>query len=351
MTSIEKWNCIVAQMRNKFSAREKEIQQLWEDFFADVSLFGYSKLNGEIDSQRSLHIGSTDRAIPDIIIRDVVSKKDLFIIELKQHNYAFDDNFKKQLFSYMRLLRISIGILICDKIYMYFWDLDNKEESIEISFTENNELGAKFIELLEKGRFDETNVRNFIKGYYSFQKHVDEIRQDVLTLPVKDLIEEYYSMQYSSAEIAEALKRLDVNVSFETPIGNPFLKPPKPPKPIGDDPDDIFKDLTKKYVVIKTTDERVNACHGSMYEATRYAWRADLNKIQQYRLVFGVIKGFVRGVYFVNSWYAVNDTTSQNRCAFNGSEASEEFAKKYLGKQIPERFRQKGMASPLLYGN
>ena len=211
MTNLEKWNFIVAQVRKKLTSREKEIQQLWEDFFADVSLFGYSKLNGEIDSQRSLHIGASDRAVPDIIIRDMTSQKDLFIIELKQSNLFPKTNFKEQLFSYMRLLRISIGILICDKIYMYFWDLDNKEESIEISFTENNELGAKFIELLEKGRFDETNIENFIKGYYLFQKHVDEIKQDVQTLPVKDVIADYYSVQYSSAEITEALKRVEVN--------------------------------------------------------------------------------------------------------------------------------------------
>lgn len=353
MTNLEKWNLIVEQVRNKLTSKEKEIQQLWEDFFADASLFGYSKLKGEIDSQRSLHIGASDRAIPDIIIRDMVSKKDLFIVELKQSNLPPKHIFREQLFSYMRLLRISIGILICDKIYMYFWDLDNKEESIEISFTENNELGVKFIELLGKGHFDETNIENFIKGYYLFQKHVDEIKQDVQTLPVKDVIADYYSMQYSSVEITEALKRVEVKISFETPITDLPTKPnPNPPRPsVGNDGDDIFKDLTEKYVIIKTTDERVNACNGSMYEATRYAWRADLNKIQQYCLVFGVIKGIVRGVYFVTNWYAVNDTTPGKRCAFNGSEAPEEFAKKYLWKQIPERFRRKGMASPLLYGN
>lgn len=350
MTNLEKWNFIVEQTRKRLAAKEKEVQLLWEDFFADVTLFGYSKLNGEIDSQRSLHIGASDRAIPDIIIRNMSSKKDLFIIELKQHNFKFESNFKKQLFSYMRLLRISIGIIICDKIYMYYWDLDDQEDSIVIPFEKDNELGAKFVELLEKGQFNKTNAENFIKGHYLFQKHVDEIKQDVKTLPVKDLIVEYYSMQYTSAEINEALKTLKVNVSFEARESQ--IIPPPPPKTNGDnDGDDIFKDLKEKYVVIKTTEDRVNACNGDMYEATRYAWKAKLEKVQQYHIVFGVIKGVIKGVYIVNNWYAVNDATSQKRCAFNGNEAPAEFAKEYLWKQIPERFRRKGMASPLLYGN
>ena len=62
----------------KLTSREKKFGNIGK-IFADVNFWGYSKLKGEIDSQRSLHIGASDRAIPDII-RDMTSQKDLFVI-------------------------------------------------------------------------------------------------------------------------------------------------------------------------------------------------------------------------------------------------------------------------------
>lgn len=77
-----KWNKIV-DLYNKYQFKsENEIQNLWEQLFADAELFGYSKIYGEINAHRSIQIGSSGRVIPDIIIKN--GEKDLFIVELKQ---------------------------------------------------------------------------------------------------------------------------------------------------------------------------------------------------------------------------------------------------------------------------
>ena len=65
----------------------------WKNYFSEI--FGLKKILNEIASQRKLHIGSTDREIPDIILKK--DGKDLFIVELKQYSLLKKDDFEKQL--------------------------------------------------------------------------------------------------------------------------------------------------------------------------------------------------------------------------------------------------------------
>lgn len=355
MTSREKWNLIVAKVqKNKFS-KENEIQHLWEDFFADAGLFGYSRLNGEIDSQRKLHLGSRERMIPDIIIRDSVREKDLFIIELKQHNLSFDYHFKEQLFSYMRLLRLSVGILICDKIHMYILDNNDRETSMEIAFTKDNENGDKFIELFERGVFDNEKVRNFIEKSDLFESHVREIRKDIKTLPIIELIKKHYTEKYSEEEINSALHGLNINLSLNVPdavtatVNMPAATLPHEPSTQPHQYNDYYEEPQEDYIIIKTTEKRVLECNGSIYEATRYAWAVKFERVRQYSYVFGVIGGIVKGVYIVDEWYLVNSGNESGRCAFHGHDAPKEFASRFIGKRIPSEYSKKGLASPLLY--
>ena len=354
MTSREKWNKIVTKVqKNKFS-KENEIQRLWEDFFADAGLFGYSRLNGEIDSQRKLHLGSRERMIPDIIIRDSAFEKDLFLIELKQHNLSFDYHFKEQLFSYMRLLRLSVGILICDKIHIYILDNDDREISMEIAFTKDNKNGDKFMELFERGGFDNKKVRNFIEKSDLFEAHVREIRKDINALPIIELIKKHYAEKYSEEEINSALRGLNFNISLNAPsavtatANMPAAAPPHEPS-TQHKYNDYYEEPEEDYIIIKTTEKRVLECNGSIYEAARYAWAAKFERVRQYNYVFGVIGGIVKGVYMVDEWYLVNSGNESGRCAFYGHDAPKEFASRFLGKRIPPEYSKKGLASPLLY--
>ncbi len=213
MTSSEKWNLIVSIVNKKTTDKESEIQRLWENIFADVNLFGYSKLGKDIDGMRNIHIGSHIRTIPDIIIRN--QNKDLFVVELKQHNMPFNDRFKEQLFSYMRLLSLKIGILICEKIFIYVFDDSGKEISMVIDFTNDNFKGGKFVELFGKKSFEENAVREFVK----MDAHIKEIRDDIQRLDFVEVLKKYYGDKYSNEEIALALNGLQVCVSIDNTAG------------------------------------------------------------------------------------------------------------------------------------
>lgn len=210
MTLTEKWNAIVSDFQANKNLKEDAVQNLWEEIFADADVFGYSKRSREIDIWRNIQIGSRERTVPDIIIRDSVNDKDLFVVELKQHNLPFNQAYKEQLFSYMRLLELKVGILICDKLYIYVRENYRTEYSIEISFTKNSKYGEKFIELFSKGDFNQERIRAFLIETEKTKSNISQIKKDIQQLDLKDLLVEYYSNKYTIEEIRTAIEHLHI---------------------------------------------------------------------------------------------------------------------------------------------
>lgn len=105
-----------------------------------------------------------------------------------------------------------------------------------------------------------------------------------------------------------------------------------------------YSEPVEDYIIIKTSLNAINN-NGSLYNATRICWRANLNKANNYKYVFAVINGVVQEVYKVNSWYPYNNS---NRIAFDGAPATDHMAA-FKKKLIPKKYRTKGVANPFLY--
>jgi len=216
----EKWNLLVEEFNAHKSAKEDAIQRLWESIFAEI--FGYSRLNGEIESHRKMRIGAIERVVPDIIIKEKLSKRDLFIVELKQHLFSFEPKYKEQLFSYMKLFRINVGILICNEIWLFMFDENNTELSMNIPFLPNCENGYKFVDAFSKGVFDEQLVKQFIKNdiakkmqMENIANRINEIRADIQKRSLAEIVKSYYSSNYTNNEIEQALNGLKFNVQLD----------------------------------------------------------------------------------------------------------------------------------------
>lgn len=159
MEAKEKWNLIVQQYKENYNQLESKIQKLWERYCSEF--FGYSGVFGEIDTQRTIHIGVGIKTIPDIILRR--DNNDILDIELKKYNLKFDGSMEKQLKSYLDLLHISCAMIVCQQIYLYYYDYHRKQiGKYAISFEEDNEDGIKLIELITKGSFDENIIKDYI---------------------------------------------------------------------------------------------------------------------------------------------------------------------------------------------
>ena len=108
MSSGEKWAEIVGLHRTKAGLQEKAAEELWADIFHEI--FGYSRIKGEIERQRKERIGSTERAVCDIVIKE--TNVDLFVVELKRPDLPFSRSAQEQLFSYLKQLKCQTGCII-----------------------------------------------------------------------------------------------------------------------------------------------------------------------------------------------------------------------------------------------
>jgi len=102
------------------------------------------------------------------------------------------------------------------------------------------------------------------------------------------------------------------------------------------------------YIIIKVKESVINGDRGgNLYETTRRAWHAKLETAMPYRYVLSVVGGVVQEVYKVSRWYTSPEEAP--RIEFEGTVAEFDIRNLFVGKMIPECYRQKGLASPFLY--
>ena len=345
MDSVKIWNRIVKHYKDNYSAKEEVLQKDWEQIFSD--LFNYSRFFGEIDSHRNIHIGSHQRTIPDIIIRS--DEGDLFDVELKQYNLPFVIEFENQLKSYLDLLHISVGVLICQQIYLYVYDFSkSKLKKMVISFVENNPDGIDFVDLMKKGNFSAEAVERLIDSKEAFKDNVQKIKETISNNFIRQLIVDYFIKNYSEEEILTALGDLDYTEQIIPDVEDEASESENTKITNIESDGTVYAEPSFDYVMIKTSHERVQKCNGSLYEATRYAWRAG-ERITQYNYVISVIGGVVQEVYVADKWNIVHNGELVGRYEFHGKVATLNEARALIGKKIPFEYRKPGSANPVMF--
>lgn len=106
-------------------------------------------------------------------------------------------------------------------------------------------------------------------------------------------------------------------------------------------------DPAHRLLYIKVRPQTV-AERGSLYDAVRWAWRVNPARAADADWVVAVVDGVARGVFEVHEWR--RSTENPGRFEFRGAQLHDDLARRYVGKLIPEAFRRRGMASPVLYG-
>ncbi len=103
-----------------------------------------------------------------------------------------------------------------------------------------------------------------------------------------------------------------------------------------------------KYIIIKINERVLQERDNDIYETVRSAWKVNLKKVQDYKYCFAVLNGVVRNVYYIEKWIP-DHRGRDGRYEFSGKEAPDEIRKQFVNKRLPEKYRKKGMASPVLY--
>ena len=206
MKTAELWNKIVSQYNKIRNSKEEVVQASWELLFS--TLFNYS--DSEIDSQRPVQMGSTPK-YPDIIIKN--QNGDLFVVELKQHTLHKGH---EQLISYLNQLKVNIGILVCDKLYIYDFDYTAKENAysvLEIPFTQDNPNGSRFVELFSKDNFDKQKIKDFIKESNQKKNSETEIKNELSVNLITELLKSHFSEKYPAVDVEKILADYNISIS------------------------------------------------------------------------------------------------------------------------------------------
>ncbi len=226
MTEVkDSWNFIVNTVNNSISRPETVVQNQWVSILSEI--FGYSKLYNEIAEHEIIQIGSSQRAIPDILIKN--DKNRLFLVELKCYNLPKQEGYVEQLKSYMRLLDLEIGLLVCNRLYIFCKDANGEYPYIEMPFEYNNEDGEFFIELFRNGNFDAAMIKDFVLDSNKKQAEIEAVRKalDEICADGEGFLKNYLAENKYSVDIVDQVfEEITVNLSI-APKGeaNPFPMP------------------------------------------------------------------------------------------------------------------------------
>jgi uncharacterized protein len=98
-----------------------------------------------------------------------------------------------------------------------------------------------------------------------------------------------------------------------------------------------------------------SAAETSLYEATRWAWKVSLKKVNQAEVILATRQGLIVGAFVASEWL---EATAENfpdrepvpgRFCFVGEEAPESIRGLYVGRRVPDEYRKPGSANPIRY--
>ncbi len=205
--------------KHKFD-KEEIWQVLVENYF---SILGWEEQNGEITKPK-IPFGSAKYLIPDIVLKQ--DSRDVLVVELKQANKELTDHNEKQLFSYMKQLKLKVGILWGNSIRVFYDVPDSVSDPVEIvdiNFNYQDSRGTELLEVLTKKDFSIDNLYAFCKNKLK-SKQAEKTNQESIdflcSTAGEDYIKELLSIEYSK----EVIEKLSIRVTDKT-VKTKYINP------------------------------------------------------------------------------------------------------------------------------
>lgn len=156
---MELWNSIVHDLTycKQKNASEKQYQDKIERIFERL---GWWRTDSH-KYKKPIPWGSANDLLPDIqLIKD---EKEVLVIEIKWPHNMLSRRQMKQLVSYMRAVKLPVGLYIGENIQLFYETPDEKLPTsvYKVEITENNEKGRKLCRLLNYDTFDYDELLKF----------------------------------------------------------------------------------------------------------------------------------------------------------------------------------------------
>lgn len=172
------WNEICADLQDciKRDVLEKE----YEETIANcMRLLKWRKYDGEIITQYPIQVGHETK-LADIVLSS--NGVEQFVIEVKRPSHTIQEEDKKQLLSYMRMLKhpVKFGIYIGENIRLFYDDLTSEPTEIcTIAISEDDPNGIKFLELCHKDNYTPQAILDFYEDIKHKQAEEQEKKDTV----------------------------------------------------------------------------------------------------------------------------------------------------------------------------
>ncbi len=218
----ELWQEICFTLKSIPSSSNEELYE--QKIIESLGKLGWSAFKKEIALKVSKQLGSTGKIIPDIVVKSLDTAES-FVIEVKRPSIDIDSNsHKSQLFSYMRQLKLTNGLLIGNKIQIYYdGPLNTAEDPIllkSIGISETDKSGDLFIELFQKKTFSYQTLEGFAKSALkeiSDKSHKEKLIK-LLTTPeyqakMQQVIADDLEQNWDSETIKNVLEQLSFSIT------------------------------------------------------------------------------------------------------------------------------------------
>ena len=188
-----------------------------------LMLLGWEPWKGEIIHKQSLRIGNRNRMEPDILIaRDGEYQ---FVIEVKRPNHTQQNEDINQLESYMRQLKLDVGIYVGEHIEVVY-DKPNTNHVFSVfklAIDLEEKRGARFVELFLKENFSKEDIVGFCRERLQEmerQASLNKIKESLManaqtqiTESLRPYLMDKYGNAFSEEEIKGMLSQLRFIVS------------------------------------------------------------------------------------------------------------------------------------------
>lgn len=229
----EKWNELCYTLSESIS------KDLGEDLFElkviqALSVLGWSEFKGDLNIRSSVQVGASKRLIPDIIVKS--DDENLFVIEVKRPSIPLSSDFRSQIKSYMRQLKLDFGILIGQKIQIFYDGtlFGNTKFTLigEIEFIRDNKKGKIFIDKFSKQNFSIERLNRYaqesmrrINNSQIKRLLIKELTSKQFENDAKKLVKAKYSDGYDPVLIDQVFENIEIiikqkNVIEVTSSGN-----------------------------------------------------------------------------------------------------------------------------------
>lgn len=196
-----------------------------------LKYLGWRSSNKTMQSQVTINIGNNNSIRPDIVLYK--NELPVLPIEIKRPGNTCNAKQQSQLKSYMRQLRLNIGLYIGENIQLYYDnpdDIDNPISVLNVEIQQSDVNGDIFCDLLSCLKFDIKNLEDFCKERYNqivarnnLHRRLDEFF--AVNNAVKNTMalikEKFIKEGYDDEVLEDELHKLDLTVHWETNLPAP----------------------------------------------------------------------------------------------------------------------------------